>query len=529
MTQSQLAEIAMVSVKTINRWESSYRSSTPQQTQIRSLVDALHLNEAERTEFITAANRSSMRANADLASATSHNFPFDALPTAASLPQVHTPFIGRKEELDAIVKRLHSVHLLTLTGPGGIGKTRLALAAAESVLNRYPGGVFFVDLTSVGDSSSVAAAMTQALGLPKDTTLSAHEELVMFLRPRRVLLLLDNAEHLMDVAPLLAGLLGACPQLTILVTSRVSLRLRGEHLFTVPPLSTTESVTLFVEHARAVQPRFAPNSTSRPAVIAICQLLGGLPLAIELAAARTRVLSPSELLTRLEHPLALSMTGPRDAPARQRTLRASLAWSYDLLGRDAQALFRRLAIFPDGFTLEAAEIVCRMDAGGETTVDTGVLDGITTLVDVSLLRAEEQQLGQTRFRLLRIVRDYGLEQLAASGEMGDVQRAYVLYFLSLAEKEEASIGSRGSVQAMWLDGIIQEHHNLQQALEWAQEDWAGDIGPCLTRALGRVAMSFDSWGTMAQERGDLAWARKLYLAAVAFLTLALLGRRYAAH
>jgi predicted ATPase/class 3 adenylate cyclase len=426
-----------------------------------------------------------------------------------NLPALATPLVGREPELAAITARLRSanVRLLTLTGAGGIGKTRLALQAAAELLDDYADGVFFVSLAPISDPSLVVSAMAQGLGVP-DVGGNLWESLGYFLREKHLLLVLDNFEHLMPAASLVPSLLAEAPALNVLVTSREVLRVSGEHSFAVRPLRLPsraalppleqlthyEAVRLFIERAQALEPEFQVTNANAPAVAEICHQLDGLPLAIELAAARVRHIAPEALLPRLERRLSVLTGGARDLPARQQTMRATIAWSYDLLRPEEQALFCRLAVFAGGCTLEAAEAVCAFDGtSAEGTRDTAsaaevgltlpndVLDGMASLVDKSLVRHEGGSGGEPRYTMLETVREYGLEQLGALGEEPRARARHVAYYEALVQ--QAAPHFLKAEQLIWLARMDDELDNLRTVLEWLLEHNERERGQLLAGSL----------------------------------------------
>jgi predicted ATPase len=411
--------------------------------------------------------------------------------TNLSLPP--PPLIGRTNELAAVKQLLQQdgIRLLTLTGPGGTGKTRLSLQLAAELSETFADGVWFVPLSAINDPALVASAITQALGLKENALTSLQTGLKDFLRDKQMLLLLDNFEQLLAAAPQVSELLAACPNLKLLITSRAALKVRWEREFPVPPLAlpalqdsmaslaASPSVVLFVERARAVKPDFELTEDNAQSIAEICARLDGLPLALELAAARIRVLTPRALLQRLGQSLKLLAGGARDLPERQQTIRNTIQWSCDLLSDDEQRLFRRLAVFVGGFTLDAAEAVC--SSLGACELD--VLDGITSLVDKSLLQQREQADGERRFSMLLTIKEYGLEQLEAKGELAAAEQAHTNYFLTLAEQAEPQL--TGANPKQWLDQLEQEHDNLRAVFERALRHAQTEEGLRLAGAIWR--------------------------------------------
>jgi predicted ATPase len=414
-------------------------------------------------------------------------------PRPNNLPVQRTAFIGRERDT-ADLRQLLSrtdVHLVTLTGPGGIGKTRLALQAAGEMADQFPSGVCFVALSAVGEGGLIASAIAQAMGVRETGNTSPQENLMEFIagRSQSMLLVLDNFEHLVSGAPLVAQMLTAGPKLKVVVTSQAPLHIYGEHEFPVPPLALPDpksilplevlsrlpAIELFVERAQAVKHQFALTKENAPVVAAICSRLDGLPLAIELAAARIKLLSPSAMLTRLESRLSLLTGGARDLPTRQQTLRNTVGWSYGLLNEAEQTLLRRFSVFTGGCTLEALEAVC--DTKGDLGLD--MLDGMASLVDKSLAQQVEQVDQETRFIMLSAIREYALERLAESNDEPATRRAHAAYYLVLAEEGAEDIAA----QPEWLDRYEVEHENLRLAIDYLVKSGDAEWGMRLGAAL----------------------------------------------
>jgi predicted ATPase len=391
-----------------------------------------------------------------------------------NLPVQPSALVGRAGEVAEVISLVRAQRVVTLVGPGGTGKTRLALQAAAELLEDFRDGVFFVDLAPLVEPAAVISATLQTLGLRESGEESSEHILARFLRERRMLLVFDNFEHLLGAAASVATLVRGAATLHLLATSRAPLRIAGECEFPVPPLVQDEAVILFSERASAVDPGFRPDG----GVADICRRLDGLPLAIELAAARVNLLSPAELLARLDERLAVLTTGARDAPARQQTLRATIEWSYDLLSASNRTHFARLGVFVGGCTLHAAEAIC----AGASDGGANILESFGMLVDNNLLRRFPSGEGRTRFAMLETVQEYAREQLKRSGELDRQRDMHAQYFVELAERAEPQL--KGPNQLEWLDRLDEDYDNLRAALSWLAESRQFELEQRLAAAMG---------------------------------------------
>jgi predicted ATPase len=431
-----------------------------------------------------------------------------------NLPLQPTALVGREKEVSEVCDLLggEETRLLTLTGPGGTGKTRLALQAAADLLDDFPDGTFFVPLATLTEPELFFSAVAETLGVRETAEQTLGESLKDYLSERRMLLVLDNFEQVLGAAPAVTELLAGAPELNVLATSRAPLGLYGEHEYAVPPLSVPdvrhlpdlktlsqyEAVRLFIERAKSAKVDFEVTDENAPAVAEICVRLDGLPLAIELAAARIKMLPPKAMLQRLGNRLKLLTGGARDLPERQRTLRATIEWSFALLEEGEQVLFGRLAVFSGGRTLEAIEVIC--DPEGDLPLD--AFEGISSLLDKSLLRQEEGPNEEPRFVMLETVHEFAREKLGQSGEAEEIKWVHAEYFLTLAE--EAYPQLKGANQLEWLDRLEAEHDNLRAALTWALERQEADVALRLGELCG-CSGSYEATPARAEAGSKRRW------------------------
>ena len=471
LTQEELASRAGLSPNAVGALERGARRR-PQPHTVRALSDALNLPEGER-----AALLASVPERGGPAPPAEEDSP--APTVAPALPHPSTPLVGREREVAEVRGLLarHNARLLTLTGIGGVGKTRLAVEVARGAAEDFPDGAAFVGLASLSDAALLVPTVSRSLGAPEAQGRTPLESLADHLRSEHFLLVLDNLEHLLEAAPEVAVLIEGCPGLVVLATSRAPLRVKGEQEYPVPPLALPASTRapseegvlaspsgmLFAERARAASPGFKLTPENAASVAAICWRLAGLPLALELAAAKARFLDPATLLSRLDR--ALSTAWARDLPERQRTLRATLDWSFGLLSGPERALLGRLSVFAGGFTLEAAEAV---GAGPDAVGNAGgeeVLDLLGGLVEQSLVTVDPDAAGEARYGMLEPVRQYAGEKLEQGGEAQGVLRGHAQFFLDLSRRAASEMW--GPRQGEWLERLERENGNLQAAIGWA--------------------------------------------------------------
>ena len=484
LTQEDLSERTGITPQAISLLERGERRR-PHRYTVQRLAEALGIEGRNLTSFEAASRRPVAR---------------QASPEPSRpLPAPITSLVGREEEIASVTRLLRQkdVRLLTLTGPGGVGKTRLAVEVGGRLQDEFSDGAVFVSLAPVRERDLIPSVLAEALGIRNVADRNLEETLRQRLLNKHMLVILDNFEHLLAAAPLVAGLVSACPGLTVLVTSRSPLRLGGEHQFPVAPLPLTGSVPrddpsrspavrLFDQRARAASPSYGLTAANVSTVLDICRRLDGLPLAIELAAARIKLFPPRALLKRLDRRLQVLAGGARDLPERQQTLRDTVAWSYDLLSAGERTLFARLAVFSGGCTLEAAEAVCTPERDGPESGD--ILESLAALVDDSLLVSRSETSdgdadAEPRFMMLETIREYAMERLESSGEAEALRRVHALYFLTLAESTQPEVSE--PMLDEWLGVLGEEHDNLRAALGWAIRSREPDLGARLGLALWR--------------------------------------------
>jgi len=491
LTQEELAERANLSARAVSDLERD-DDRVPRRDTLELLADALQFSTEDRAILDQTVRRARAASPPSRQAASTPSEP-DAN-TPDGLPTQPTAFIGREHAVEAVRARLldPETRLLTLTGPGGVGKTRLSLQAAAAARPAFADGVAFVPLAPISDPDLVLSTIARTLDVGEAPGQAIGDTLAASLRGKRMLLVLDNFEQVLLAGTPLMALLASAPDVKALVTSRSLLHVRGERVYPVSPLtvptpplpplealSQYEAVRLFIARAQDAQPDFVVTNETAPAVAEICARLDGLPLAIELAATRTRLLSPDALLARLSNRLKVVTGGSHDLPERQQTLRAAIDWSYSLLDPGEQALFARLAVFVGGRTLEAVEAVC--DADGGLPFD--ALDGVESLLDKSLLRREVGANGEPRLVMLETIHEYARERLFANGEATRCERTHALYYLALVEKAAPHLD--GSEQEVWFARLEEEHDNIRAALRWARDTGENAVGLRIVAATGQ--------------------------------------------
>jgi non-specific serine/threonine protein kinase len=508
-TQDELAERARLSPEAISALERGVRAR-PRRETVRLLATALQLDAPMRGHLEAAAGRAATPGPVSAA----QDVPDQSPSPTHNLPPELSSFVGRGRDVAKLQNLLATARLVTLTGVGGCGKTRLALRVAECMLRAYPEGVWLVELAPVADPQRVPHAVAAVLGVREDKHRSLQTVLAGLIGSRRMLLVLDNCEHLIEsCARLCVSLLRGGAQLTILATTREALGVDGEVVWQVPPLplppvdpapspaalADYDAVALFLARARAIEPTFALTTRNAPAVGEICRRLDGIPLAIELAAARTKVLPPEQIATMLDHRFRLLSGGSRAALPRQQTLAASVGWSYDLLSEAERTFFDRVSVFAGGFTLEAAHSVCAWGSADAWQV----LDLLQKLVDKSLVLVESGENGVGRYRLLETLRQFGQDKLAAHGTTEAMRRRHAEYFLALGEQGARNWGSAD--RPVWLLRLAAEHDNSRLALRWMVGSEAGSAGDP-QGGLRLVAALRGFWNARGYFAEGRAWA-----------------------